>query len=127
MPVDWRSGGPELLLDVRHDRGALGQQIQDRLRAAMPAADLAEAMRCAVRMHAALPDRERLDRNLVLVGYGGGKDSSYVLAFVRTVQLILFRVHGSTFRLRVVTNRHAGMPRAVLENIEKTFAAMPPR
>jgi len=53
-----------------------------------------------------------------MVAYGGGKDSSYTLAFVRAMQLILFRVHGSTFQLRVATNRHAGMPRAVLENVD---------
>jgi hypothetical protein len=31
------------------------------------------------------------------VAYGGGKDSSYTLAFVRAMQLILFRLHGTTF------------------------------
>jgi GntR family transcriptional regulator/MocR family aminotransferase len=35
MPVDWRDGGPDLLVEVRHDRGALGRQIQDQLRAAI--------------------------------------------------------------------------------------------
>jgi hypothetical protein len=94
------------------------------LRAALPAANLEEALRCSARLHAALPDRELLDRNLVMVAYGGGKDSSYTLAFVRAMQLILFRVHGSTFRLRVATNRHAGMPRAVLENVHREYRAL---
>jgi hypothetical protein len=94
------------------------------LRAAMPAANLAAALRCGARLQAALPHPEQLDRNLVLVAFGGGKDSAYTLAFVRAMQLILFRVHGSTFRMRVATNRHAGMPRAVLENIDRAYRAL---
>jgi hypothetical protein len=94
------------------------------LRAALPPANMDAALRCSVRLKDALPNPERLDRNLVLVAYGGGKDSSYTLAFVRAMQLILFRVHGSTFRLRVATNRHAGMPRAVLENVEREYQAL---
>jgi hypothetical protein len=94
------------------------------LRAAMPAAILAEALRCSVRLGAELPNRQELERNLVLVAFGGGKDSAYTLAFVRAMQLILYRVHGRTFRMRVATNRHAGMPRAVLENIDREYHAL---
>ncbi|MPZ26587.1 MAG: PqqD family protein [Micromonosporaceae bacterium] len=46
------------------------------------------------------------------------------MAFVRAMQLILDRVNGSTFRMRVVTNRHAGMPRAVLVNVDRAYAAL---
>jgi GntR family transcriptional regulator/MocR family aminotransferase len=35
MPVDWRDGGPDFLVDLQHDRGSLGRQIQDQLRAAI--------------------------------------------------------------------------------------------
>ncbi|HEU4946136.1 MAG TPA: PqqD family protein [Kribbella sp.] len=94
------------------------------LRAAMPPANLEAASRCCDRLLDELPHREQLDRNLVLVAYGGGKDSSYTLAFVRAMQLILFRVHGTTFRLRVATNRHAGMPRAVMENIDRAYRGL---
>jgi hypothetical protein len=94
------------------------------LRDALPAANLEEALRCSARLLAALPDRTALHRNLVMVAYGGGKDSSYTLAFVRAMQLILYRVHGTTFRLRSATNRHAGMPRAVLENIDREYRAL---
>lgn len=103
---------------------ALRDEAYEALRAALPAANLEEALRCSARLQAALPDRALLDRNLVMVAYGGGKDSSYTLAFVRAMQLILFRVHGSTFRLRVATNRHAGMPRAVLENVHREYQAL---
>jgi hypothetical protein len=94
------------------------------LRAAMPPANLSAALRCSARLEAELAHRPELERNLVLVAYGGGKDSAYTLAFVRAMQLILFRVHGRTFRLRVATNRHAGMPRAVMENIAREYAAL---
>src|SRR4029450_9904627 len=67
------------------------------LRAAMPPANLEAALRCSGRLQAALPHPEELERNLVLVAYGGGKDSSYTLAFVRAMHLILPRVHGRPF------------------------------
>jgi 3'-phosphoadenosine 5'-phosphosulfate sulfotransferase (PAPS reductase)/FAD synthetase len=94
------------------------------LREVMSAENYEGAVRCAVRLHAELPDKTRLERNVVLVAYGGGKDSSYTLAFVRAMQLILFQIHGSTFRMRVATNRHAGMPRAVMENIDRAYQAL---
>ncbi|MGN9806817.1 hypothetical protein [Micromonospora sp. L32] len=94
------------------------------LRSVLSAADFAGAARCAVRLHAALPHQSTLERNVVLVAYGGGKDSSYTLTFVRAMQLILFQIHGATFRMRVATNRHAGMPRAVMENIDRAYRAL---
>lgn len=109
-------------------RTAAVAQLRSRalaeLRAALPEANLAAAQRCATRLLAALPHQDQLERNLVMVAYGGGKDSSYTLAFVRTMQLLLLEEHGSTFRLRSATNRHAGMPRAVLENIDREYQAL---
>lgn len=102
----------------------LRDQAFVELRAAMPAANLDSAVRCCARLKEALPHHDRLHRNLVLVAFGGGKDSAYTLAFVRAMQLILFRMHGETFRLRVMTNRHAGMPRAVMENIDREYEAL---
>lgn len=99
-------------------------QVFLRLRAALPPASLDAALQCSARLQAALPHQRQLERNLVLVANGGGKDSAYTLAFVRTMQLILLRVHGTTFRLRSATNRHAGMPRAVLENIDGEYRAL---
>jgi hypothetical protein len=72
-------------------------------------------------MRDALPIRDRLDDNVVLVAYGGGKDSSYTLAFVRAMQLLLAQAYGDTFNMRVVTNRHAGMPTAVMSNIQRAY------
>jgi hypothetical protein len=111
------------VLENRTALTGLRDEAFESLRAALPGPNLEEALRCSSRLQAALPQRE-LRSNLVMVAYGGGKDSSYTLAFVRAMQLILFRVHGSSFRLRVATNRHAGMPRAVLENIEREYRAL---
>jgi hypothetical protein len=108
---------PTQVADLR-DRAFL------KLRASMPPVNLEAAVRCSTRLRDALPRPEDLEANLVLVAFGGGKDSAYTLAFVRAMQLILFRVYGTTFRLRVVTNRHAGMPRAVLENIGREYQAL---
>lgn len=94
------------------------------LRAALPPTNLDAAMRCSARLADALPQPGALADNLVMVAYGGGKDSSYTLAFVRAMQLILHRVYGVTFRLRVATNRHAGMPQAVLDNIDRAYQAL---
>jgi hypothetical protein len=94
------------------------------LRDAMPSANFDEASRCSARLRSALPHRSDLHRNRVFVAYGGGKDSSYTLAFVRAMQLILLRLHDCTFQLRVATNRHAGMPRAVMENIHREYEAL---
>jgi len=81
------------------------------------------ARQCAARLHAVLPQRV-LSENRVFVAYGGGKDSSYSLAFVRLVQLLLFEQYEATFQLVAATNRHAGMPDAVLENIDRVYKAL---
>lgn len=106
------------------DQASLREQAFAELRAAMPPDNLEAAFRCSHRLRAALPHPADLAANLVLVAFGGGKDSAYTLAFVRTMQLILFRTSGSTFRLRVATNRHAGMPRAVMDNIDREYRAL---
>ncbi|MEV4890936.1 hypothetical protein AB0K48_16240 [Nonomuraea sp. NPDC055795] len=89
----------------------------------MSDADYAGAERCAGRLLAVLPE-SRLDDNVVLVAYGGGKDSSFTLAFVRAVQLLVSAAHGETFRIRTVTNRHSGMPQAVMDNIDRAYEAL---
>lgn len=106
------------------DIAAMRTQAFDELQTALPRADREAVVQCSARLQAVLPYRDRLHHNVVLVAYGGGKDSSYVLAFVRTIQLVLLRANGSTFQLRVATNRHAGMPRAVLENIDRAYRAL---
>lgn len=64
---------------------------------------------------------EDLPSRTLLVAYGGGKDSTYTVAFLRAVQLRLAQEHGVTFMLRSATMRHAGVPRAVMENIDRVY------
>lgn len=78
---------------------------------------------CAMRLLNVLPHWP-LHKNMVFVAYGGGKDSSYMVAFVRFLQLLIFLEHHDTFHLRVATNRHSGMPVTVMENIDRAYRAL---
>lgn len=93
-----------------------------RLRSVLSQRDLDGAARCSERLSQLLDTAS--GQRTVLVAYGGGKDSSYMLAFVRTMQLLLHEAGDVGFRLRSVTNRHAGMPRAVMENIDRAYQAL---
>lgn len=81
------------------------------------------ARRCSARLPGVLSHRALHDQR-IFVAYGGGKDSSYMVAFVRLVQLLLFEQYGVTFRLIIATNRHAGMPLCVMENIDRVYTAI---
>ncbi|QKJ85016.1 hypothetical protein PMPD1_0026 [Paramixta manurensis] len=82
------------------------------------------ARNCARRLIDTLPDKETLRNNRVLLAYGGGKDSSYMVAYVRYIQGLLWQEKGDTFRLRISTNRHAGMNDCVMENIDRVYRAL---
>ena len=82
-----------------------------------------DALRGTARLLEALPQRP-LDQNTAFVAYGGGKDSSYIVCFVRLMQLLVFKEQNTTFRLRIVTNRHASMPSAVMHNIDRVYQAL---
>lgn len=82
------------------------------------------AQRCSQRLLAALPDSKNPANNRVLLAYGGGKDSSYMVAYVRYIQGLIWQQHGSTFQLRISTNRHAAMNSSVMENIDRVYRAL---
>ncbi|MFI1676336.1 PqqD family protein [Streptomyces sp. NPDC020607] len=86
--------------------------------------DRAAADRSGTELQALLAGAEAGREGVVLVGYGGGKDSSYTLAFVRAMQLIQQQRHSRSFVLRAATNWHAGMPTAVMENIGRAYRAL---
>jgi hypothetical protein len=86
--------------------------------------DRAATKTTADRLRQALEQHGGVRDSTVMVGYGGGKDSSYTLAFVRAVQLVMAERDGGPFTLRSATNRHAGMPRAVMENIDRVYRAL---
>jgi len=63
----------------------------------------------------------KIEETGLLVAYGGGKDSTWVLALIRYVQELLRVKSGKTFSLHVVTYLHPGMGNGVLSNINTTF------
>ena len=76
------------------------------------------------RVLAALPATHHPENNRVLLAYGGGKDSSYMVAYVRYIQGLIWQQLGSTFQLRISTNRHAAMNDSVMENIDRVYRAL---
>ena len=99
------------------------RETLDRMSRYLDSEHMAAAWACAQRLHLRLGEGAE-QAPTVMVAYGGGKDSSYTVAFMRLVQLLLEQRNGYTFRLRTATNRHAGMPRSVTENIERTYSAL---
>ena len=96
----------------------------DELSAALSGEHLRSVHDCTDRMLHELGGPQHVGDRTVLVAYGGGKDSAYMLAFVRAVQLLVADRVGATFTMRVVTNRHAGMPPAVLANVDRSYRAL---
>lgn len=78
----------------------------------------------AQRLVAAAGGLEAIERYKVMVAYGGGKDSSYTVAFLRAVQLQLQANHGRSFLLRVANMRHAGVADPVMANIDRVYTAL---
>ncbi len=66
----------------------------------------------------------KLSTKKVLIAYGGGKDSSYMLTYVRAIQLLILKKYGETFKIRICTNRQMGMIKAVMENIHSVYMAL---
>lgn len=66
-------------------------------------------------------DIDSLRNTKIMVAYGGGKDSTYTVAFMRAVQLYIKQIQGCSFILRVANMRHAGVPFAVMQNIHRVY------
>jgi len=58
----------------------------------------------------------------ILLGYGGGKDSTWALAFTRLTQLICKVKFNQTFNLQIITMVHLGTPKETLKNIDSVFS-----
>ena len=87
-------------------------------------AAIESAKKCAQRLIGCLPDRRVIKNNRVLLAYGGGKDSSYMVAWVVYIRALVLLARGETFRLRIITNRHAGMNHKVMENIDRVYRSL---
>lgn len=97
----------------------------NKIESYLSSSDIESANKCATRLILSLPNRVEINKNRVLLGYGGGKDSSYTVAWVRYIQhIVRRRMNGQTFQLRIVTNRHAGMNSQVMENIDRVYTAL---
>lgn len=110
--------------DLELNLAALRERALERLFGFMTPPDRTAVRSSAKRLWALLRELGARDGGTVLVAYGGGKDSSYTLAYVRAMQLLLAQWHGQPFTLRAVTNRHAGMPYAVMQNIDRAYRAL---
>jgi hypothetical protein len=99
------------------------ERVRMELLSFLPPHVMSEARACISRLLDVLPEAH-LPNNRVLVAYGGGKDSSYTVAFLRLIQLEVDVDRGQTFQLRIATNRHVGMPPAVLTNIDRAYTAL---
>ncbi|MEV6964454.1 hypothetical protein AB0M47_05005 [Hamadaea sp. NPDC051192] len=102
------------------------QSTLDGLRRYLPPGNLDAAVHAAARLDHVLSQvvTGRSGPARAMLAYGGGKDSSYMVAFVRLVQLTMWEQLGRRLQLRMVTNRHAGMPAAVMANIDRTYQAL---
>lgn len=60
----------------------------------------------------------------ILVAYGGGKDSSFMLTYIRYLQLKALTLQKSTFNIRVIINRHSHMSNTVIKNIHNVLSIL---
>lgn len=95
-------------------------QILNDLKVNLNSQVLREAKECSLNLLTLFGDDD-VSQKTVLLAYGGGKDSSFAVAFIRLVQIIIFDKEKKTFTLRVITNRHSGVLKPVLNNIDRVY------
>jgi hypothetical protein len=86
--------------------------------------DIDSLEKCAIRLYECLPDKKNLDKNTVLLPFGGGKDSSFAAVVARLIQLLIYREFQNSFQLRYVTNLQPGMAYGVLDNIDRVYRSL---
>ncbi|QXI25664.1 hypothetical protein [Pseudomonas vanderleydeniana] len=100
------------------------QQVLQRLMSYFSRAERIALQLLIQRLIVAAGGIERIGEFKVMVGHGGGKDSSYTLAFLRAAQLSIAGRSPATFNLRIATSRHAGLTSMVMNNIHHAYCAL---
>lgn len=113
-------------MSTLHDQAMnyIYQQVLQRLLECLTQGQRASLQLLIQRMLVAAGGIERIGDFKVMLAHGGGKDSSFALAFLRAAQLSIAARAPATFELRIVTARHVGMSAAVINNIESGYAAL---
>lgn len=97
--------------------------LLDRLSTAVGSEIVAQAEHSLSRLEEQCKRRPLADSH-ILLAFGGGKDSSWTLAYVRLMQLILKARLGRTFHLHTIFVAHPGVPPGVFENVRCVLAAL---
>ena len=100
------------------------QQVLQRLMSYFTRAERIALQLLIQRLIVAAGGIERIGEFKVMVAHGGGKDSSYTLAFLRAAQLSIAGRSPATFNLRVATLRHSGVTATVMHNIHRSYSAL---
>ncbi|WP_026144846.1 hypothetical protein [Pseudomonas asplenii] len=100
------------------------QQVLQRLMSYFTRAERIALQLLIQRLIVAAGGIERIGEFKVMVAHGGGKDSSYTLAFLRAAQLSIAGRSPATFNLRIATSRHAGLTSTVMNNIHHGYCAL---
>lgn len=100
------------------------QQVLQRLQGYFSRAERTALQLLIQRLIVAAGGIEQIGDYKVLVAHGGGKGSSYALAFLRAAQLTIAGRAPRSFQLRVATLRHTGMTQAALDSIHRGYSAL---
>ncbi len=100
------------------------QQVLQRLQSHFSRAERTALQLLIQRLIVAAGGIEQIGDYKVLVAHGGGKGSSYALAFLRAAQLSIAGRAPRSFQLRVATLRHTGMTQTALDSIHRGYSAL---
>ncbi|WP_262381361.1 hypothetical protein [Pseudomonas sp. WS 5079] len=100
------------------------QQVLQRLQGYFSRAERTALQLLIQRLIVAAGGIEQIGDYKVLVAHGGGRGSSYALAFLRAAQLTIAGRAPRSFQLRVATLRHTGMTQAALDSIHRGYSAL---
>lgn len=110
--------------NVSYSNKILRMNLLKNLKSSLSVEHLASAEKTAEKLLRALPFKDNLEKNNVMILCGGGKDSTWALAYTRLTQLIIEEKEGQTFNLRVGSGRHPGMQFEVMENLDNAYQAL---